>query len=68
MYQAKTYEIISQSDWYSFNSYDQKSKCSIYVYHWMRLIRFRVKILAASDTESDHAVRCTWVLSLHLYR
>jgi len=49
MYQDDTREIISQSD-DSFNSYDQKSKCSIYVYHWMRLIRFRVKILAASDT------------------
>jgi len=46
-YQDDTCEIISQSD-HSFNSYDQKSKCSIYVYHWMRLIRFRVKILAAS--------------------
>ena len=46
----------------------QNSKCSIYVYHWMRLIRFLVKILAASDTESDYAIRCTWVLSLHLYR
>jgi len=33
----------------------------------MRLIRFRMKILAASDTESDYAIRCTWVLSLHLY-
>jgi len=38
-----------------------------YVYHWMRLIRLRIKILAASDTESDYAIRCTWVLSLHLY-
>jgi len=27
-----------------------------------------MKILAASDTESDYAIRCTWVLSLHLYR
>jgi len=38
------------------------------LYHWMRLIRFRMKILAASDTESDGAMRCTRVLSLHLYR
>ena len=37
-------EIIPQSD-NSFNSYDQKSKCSIYVYHGMRLIRFCPKIL-----------------------
>ena len=29
---VSTCEIISQSD-YSFNSYDQKSKCSMYVYH-----------------------------------
>jgi len=43
MYQDDTWEIISQSD-HSFNSYNQKSKCSLYVYHWMRLIRFRVKI------------------------
>jgi len=34
----------------------------------MRFIRFRRKILAASDTESEYAIRCTWVLSLHLYR
>jgi len=46
--QDDTGEIISQSD-HSFNSYDQKPKFSIYVYHWMRLIRFSVKILAASD-------------------
>jgi len=39
MYQDDTCEIISQSD-HSFNSYDQNSKSSIYVYHWMRLIRF----------------------------
>ena len=32
------------------SSHDQKSKCPIYVYHWMRLIRLRMKILAASDT------------------
>ena len=38
------------------------------LYHWMRFIRFRMKILAASDTESDCALRCAWVLSLHLYR
>jgi len=62
-----TCEIISQSD-HSFNSYDQKSKRPIYVYHRMRLIRFRMKILASSDMESDSAMRCTWVLSLHLYR
>ena len=39
-----------------------------HVYHWMRLIRFRMKILAASDTESDYTIRCTWVLSPHLHR
>jgi len=27
-----------------------------------------MKILAASDRESDCTIRCTWVLSLHLYR
>jgi len=32
MCQNGTCEIISQSD-HSFKSYDQKSKCSIYVYH-----------------------------------
>jgi len=67
MRQADNCEIISQSD-HSFNSYDQKSKCSVYVNHWKRLIRFHTKILAASNTESDYAIRCTWVLSLHLYR
>ena len=67
MYRDGTCEIISQSD-HSFCSYDQTSKCSIYVYHWMRLIKFSVKILTASDTESDYALRCTWVSSLHLYR
>jgi len=29
--------------------------------------RFRTKILAASDMKSDNAIRCTLVLSLHLY-
>jgi len=67
MYQDDICEIISQS-YHSFDSYDQKSKCSIYVYHWMRLIKFCMKILAASDTESDYAIHCTWVLSLHMYR
>ena len=33
-YQDDICEIISQSD-HSFNSYDKKSKCSIYVSHWM---------------------------------
>ena len=28
----------------------------------------RLEILAASDTESDCAIRCIWMLSLHLYR
>ena len=60
-------EIISQSD-HSFNSYDQKSKCSINVYHWMGRAKFRVKILAASDTEFGYTIRCAGVLSLHLYR
>ena len=32
VYQDDTCEIISESD-HPFNSYDQKSKCSIYVYH-----------------------------------
>jgi len=63
MYYDATCEIIFQSD-HSFNSYDQQSKCSIYVHHWMRLIRLRMKILA-SDTESDYAIRCTWVLLRH---
>jgi len=65
MCQDDTCGIISQSD-HSFNSYDQKSKCCIYVYGWMRLIRFPMKILAASDTESDFAIHCTWMLSLNL--
>jgi len=54
MCQDDTYEIISLSD-YPFKSYVQKFKCSIYVYHWMRHIRFCVKILAAPDMESDCA-------------
>ena len=29
---------------------------------------FRMKILAASDTESDCAIRCTWVLSPNEYK
>jgi len=33
----------------------------------MRLIRFGMKTLAASDMESDYGIHCTWVLSLHLY-
>ena len=41
--QDDTCNIISQSD-YPFKSYDQTSKCSIYVYHCMRLIRIRMKI------------------------
>jgi len=32
-----------------------------YVFHWMRHIGFRVKILTASDTESDCAICCTLV-------
>jgi len=31
----------------------------IYAYHWMRHIRFRVKILAAFGTESDCAILVT---------
>jgi len=65
MCQDDTCKIIPQSD-HSFNSYDQNSKCSEYVYQWMRHIIFRMKILAASNTESDYAIRCAWVLSLHL--
>ena len=61
------WKIISHSD-HPFNSYERKSKCFIYVHNQMRLIGFRMKILAASDTKSDCAIRCTWVLSLHLYR
>jgi len=64
-YQDDTCEITCRSD-HPFKSYDQKSKCSIYVYHWMIHIRCRVKILAAPDTESNCAIRWTWVLSLHL--
>jgi len=41
--QDDTCEIISLSD-HPFKIYDQKSKCSIYVYHRMRRIRFRVKV------------------------
>ena len=67
MCQEDTCEIISQPD-HSFNSYDQKSKCSIYVYHWMRLSRFRMKVLAPSDMESSYAIHWTWVLSLYLHR
>ena len=67
MCQDDTCDSFSQSD-HRFKSYNQKFKCSIYVYHWMRHIKFRAKILAASDTESDCAIHCTWVLSLHLYR
>ena len=33
----------------------------------MRRIRFRVKILAVFDTESEYAIHCTWVLPLHLH-
>ena len=33
-----------------------KNSNALYVYHWRRLIRFRVKILAASDTDSDYAI------------
>ena len=66
MCQDDTGEITSQSG-HSFNSYDQKAKCSIYVYHQVRLIRFHMKILEASDMESDYALHCNWVLSLHLY-
>ena len=51
-----------------FNSDYRKSKCSIYDYHQMSLIGFRMKILTASGTESDYAIRCTWVLSIHLRR
>jgi len=41
--QYDTCEIISQED-HPFDSYDRKSECSIYVDHWMRHIRFCVKI------------------------
>jgi len=59
MYQDDTCEIICQAD-LPFNSFDQKSKCSIYVYHWMRLIWLCVKILAASDmdTRMNRKVTC----------
>jgi len=60
MYQDDTCEMISQSN-HSFNIYDPH-----YVYHWMKPFRFCVEILAASDTESDDAIRCTWLLSLYL--
>jgi len=35
---------------------------------YMPIIRSRMKILAASDMESDYAIHCTWVLSPHLYK
>jgi len=34
---------------------------------WMRRIRSRVKILAASDKESHCTIWCTWVLSPNMY-
>jgi len=36
------------------------------VYHWVWHTRYHGKIPAASDTESDYAIWCTWVLSLHV--
>ena len=53
MCQDDTCEIISQSD-HPIKSYDQKTDAP-YVYHW---IRFRVRILAASDTESACEIHC----------
>lgn len=60
-------EIISLAD-HPLTSYNQRSKYSLYGYHWMRHIRFGVEIFATSDTESDCTMHCTWALSLHLYR
>ena len=57
MCQDDTCEIISLSD-HLFTRYAQKSKCSIYVHHLMWHIRFCVKILAASDAESDCTIQC----------
>jgi len=43
---------LSDSD-HPFKGYDQKCNSSKHVYHWMRRSKFRVKIIAASDMESD---------------
>ena len=51
MCQNDTCEISSHSD-HSFNSYDEKSKCSIYVFLSL----------------DEATIHFTWVLSLHLYR
>jgi len=61
-----TCEIISLSD-HLLKGYDKKFKCFIYVDHWMKYIRLRMKILAAFDVESDCAIRCTWVMSPNMY-
>ena len=61
---------VPESNCSAFKSYAQNSKSSMYIYyiyHWMRRIRFRVQILAASDTESDCTMRCTWLLSPNMY-
>ena len=55
MCQDDTGGTIFQSD-HPFNSYDRKYKCCLYVYHWMKLIRFLTKILAASDKQSDYTM------------
>ena len=34
--------------------------------HWMRRVRFHVKILGASDTKFNCSIQCSWVLS-HQY-
>jgi len=55
MYQDDTCEIISQSD-HSFNGYGPKSKCSTYVYHWMRLIRFQYENLLTQNLIAQYTI------------
>jgi len=49
MYQDDTCEIISPPD-HPVKSYAKTFKCSIYTYHWIRRIRFRVTILCWFQT------------------
>jgi len=58
MCQDDTCEIISQSD-NSFNSYAQKSKCSICLAWGLLGSVWKSEHPAVSDTKSDYAIRCT---------
>jgi len=55
MFQDDTCKIISQSD----HPFQMLLICLILG----EALRFRVKILAASDTESDCAIQYTWVVT-----